>query len=216
MLRAALAYVDNGWPIVPGATPYGSSRRRTTVHCAGRPVSLACSCGREDCWSPAAHPRDPDWPRQVITDPADVHHWWGTASATVPNIVLVCGEVFDAWSVPRQIGVRALDLLPDDIAPFLPVAVTPAQRWHLFTTAVMPDETPQLPPGSDVLHLGAGQFVPAPPSTRGALGHDTWLVEQRRRRLPPWPPVLAALTRAAERLEQGQQRRLARERTTRR
>jgi hypothetical protein len=135
----------------------------------------------------------------------------------MPNIVLVCGEVFDAWSVPREIGVRALDLLPDDIAPFVPVAVTPTQRWHLFTTAVMPDETPQLPTGQDyLLHLGAGQFVPAPPSTRGALGHDTWLAEQRRRRLPPWPPVLAALTRAAERLEQGQQRRIARERAARR
>jgi hypothetical protein len=216
MLRAALAYVEAGWPIVPGATPYGSSRRRTTVHCGGRPVSLACSCGREDCWSPAAHPRDQDWLRQVITDPADVHHCWGTTAVTVPNIVLVCGEVFDAWSVPREIGVRAMDLLPDDIAPFVPIAMTPTNRWHLFTTAVMPDETPHLPPDQDLLHLGAGQFVPAPPSTRGALGHDSWLAEQRRRRLPPWPPVLAALTKAAEQLQQRQHRRQARKRATRR
>ena len=113
-------------------------------------------------------PANHDWLHRVISDPAEVHHWWGTASTTVPNIVLVCGEVFDAWSVPRELGARALDLLPDDIAPFVPIAVTPAQRWHLFTTAVMPDETPHLPPDHDVLHLGAGQFVPALPSTRGA------------------------------------------------
>jgi hypothetical protein len=215
MLRAALAYIEAGWPIVPGATPYGSSRRRAKVQCAARPVPVSCSCERPECWSPAAHPRDPDWLRQVITDPADVHHWWGTASVAVPNIVLVCGEVFDAWSVPRQVGSRALDLLPDDIAPFVPVAMTPTDRWHLFTTAVMPDQTPHLSLDQDLLHLGAGQFVPAPPSTRGALGHDTWLAEQRRRRLPPWPPVLAALTRAAEQLEQ-RHRRHVRERATRR
>ncbi len=44
MLRAALTYVQAGWPIVPGATPYGSSRRRTTVQCAARPVPVAASC----------------------------------------------------------------------------------------------------------------------------------------------------------------------------
>jgi hypothetical protein len=216
MLRAALAYVEAGWPIVPGATPYGSSRFTTKVQRAARPVPVACSCQRPECWSPAAHPRDHDWLHHIITDPADVHHWWGSSSTAAPNIVLVCGDAFDAWSVPRELGIRALDLLPDDIAPFVPIAVTPTDRWHLFTTAVMPDETPHLPPGSDVLHLGAGQFVPAPPSTRGALGHDTWLAEQRRRRLPPWPPILAALTRAAEQREQRQHRRHARERTIRR
>jgi hypothetical protein len=66
-------------------------------------------------------------------------------SVTVPNILLVCGEVFDAWPVPRQVGSRALDLLPDDIAPFVPVAMTPTDRWHLFTTAVMPRAGPIRP-----------------------------------------------------------------------
>jgi hypothetical protein len=200
LLRAALTYVQAGWPIVPGATPYGSSRRRTTVQCAARPVPVACSCGRAECWSPAAHPRDHDWLHQVITDPADVRFWWGSDAVTVPNIVLVCGDTFDTWSVPHAVGSRALDLLPDDIAPFVPISMTPTERWHLFTAPVMPDETPHVPSGRDVLHLGAGQFVPAPPSTRGALGHDTWLAEQRRHRLPPWPPIAAALTKAAEQL----------------
>jgi hypothetical protein len=138
----------------------------------------------------------------VITEPADVRFWWGAQSGSAPNIVLVCGDSFDAWSVPHAVGSRALDLLPDDIAPFVPIAMTPTERWHLFTVPATPDETPPIPTGLDVLHLGAGQFVPAPPSTRGALGHDTWLAEQRRRRLPPWPPVAAALVRAAEQLRQ--------------
>ena len=170
--------------------------------------------GQADCWSPAAHPRDEDWLRQVITDPTDVWALWGSQSVSVPNIVLVCGYTFDAWSVPHAIGVRGLDRLPDEIAPFVPVAKTPTGRWHLFTAPVLPDETqtPRIPPDLDILHLGAGQFVPAPPSTRGALGHDTWLAEQRRSRLPAWLPVAAALTKAGEQL---QHRQITRERTTR-
>jgi hypothetical protein len=139
MLQAALTYVQAGWPIVPGATPYGSSRRRTKVQCAARPVPVACSCGRPECWSLAAHPRDHDWLHRVTTDPADVRLWWGSDAVTMPNIVLVCGERFDAWSVPHAVGSRALDLLPDDTAPFVPIAMTPTERWHLFTAPVMPD-----------------------------------------------------------------------------
>jgi len=168
-------------------------------------------CGRPECWSPAAHPQDHDWLHRVIIDPADVQFWWGSDAVTVPNIVLVCGDTFDAWSVPRQVGSRALDLLPDDIAPFVPIAMAPTERWHLFTAPVMPDETAQVPPGPDVLHLGASQFVPAPPSTRGAPRPRH--LARRRRRLPPWPPIAAALTRAAEQLHH---RRITRERATRR
>ena len=213
LLRAALTYVEAGWPIVPGATPYGSSRRRTKVQCAAGPVPVACSCGQADCWSPAAHPRDEDWLRQVITDPAEVWAQWGIESASVPNIVLVCGSAFDAWSVPHAVGSRALDLLPDEIAPFVPIATTPTGRWHLFTSPATLNQTPRIPPGLDVVHLGAGQYVPAPPSSRGALGHDTWLAEQRRRRLPAWPSVVAALIRAIELL---QRRELLRRRVAKR
>ncbi len=204
MLQAALSYVEAGWPIVPGATPYGLTRRRALVHCAGRPVPIACSCGREDCWSPAAHPRDPDWAHRVLHDSAEVVQEWGRQTAMVPNIVLVCGSVFDAWSVPREVGARALDLLADDIAPFVPIAVTPTGQWHLFTSPATPNQIVKLPHDLDVVHLGPGQYVPAPPSTRGALGHDIWLAEQRRRSLPHSPPIIAALTQAAEQLQRRQ------------
>jgi hypothetical protein len=84
------------------------------------------------------------------------------------------------------------------------LALAPTGRWHLFTTPAILNQAPQLPPEPDLVHLSTGQYVPAPPSTRGALGHDTWLAEQRRRRLPPWPPVVTALTRAAEQLQHRQ------------
>ena len=41
LLRAALTYVEAGWPIVPGATPYGLTRRRVLVQC----VAGTGACG---------------------------------------------------------------------------------------------------------------------------------------------------------------------------
>jgi hypothetical protein len=112
MLDAALSYVDAGWPFVPGVTASG----------------LGCSCGRSDCRSPAAHPREQKWQGSVITDPALVA---------------------------------------------------------------------QIMPGLDVQHRGAGEFVPAPPSTRGARGDDVWLIRPGGGQLMPCEPVVATLVQVA-------------------
>jgi hypothetical protein len=207
MLRAALAYVDAGWPVVPGVTPYGPQQGRVRVSGGVGSLRAGCSCGRPYCGSPAGHPLDPDWPRHIVTTPADVRFWWGNETGQVPNIVLVCGDAFDAWSVPRAVGYRALDLLPDEIARSVPVAMTPTERWHLFTTPALPDELPNIPTGVDVEHLGAGHYVPAPPSTRGPHGHDSWLTPQLGRRLPHWPTIAAALIQAAQLAEHDRHRR---------
>jgi hypothetical protein len=180
-----------------GATPYGV-RRRVRVDGPLGPVAVACSCDGGYCMSPAAHPIDPHWQRHVITTAAEVRLWWAGRSGMVPNIVLACGAAFHVWSVPRVIGSRALDLLPDNLALATPVAVTPTGRWHLFTAPRgTPEELPQFPARLDMLHMGAGNSVPAPPSTRGALGHDLWLREPLTR-LAPCGLVAAALMRAAQ------------------
>jgi hypothetical protein len=48
--------------------------------------------------------------------------------------------------------------------------------------------------------LGAGCFVPAPPSDRGPAGRDRWLIAPRHHRLPAGWTVAAALILAAERV----------------
>ncbi len=196
MLRAAQGYVESGWPVVPGATPYGGRRRIRVTGPAG-PVWVGCSCDSGYCMSPAAHPLDPHWQRHVITTAADVRWWWSARSGVLPNILLVCGAGFHVWSVPRAVGSRAMDSLPAELALATPVAATPTGRWHLFTAAsAEPEELPPIPAHLDVLHLGSGRAVPAPPSTRGALGHDMWLREPRAG-LPPCRLVAAALILAA-------------------
>jgi hypothetical protein len=196
MLRAALAYVDAGWPIVPGATPYGSSvRRRVRIAGPAGPVWVGCSCGSLFCAEPAAHPIDPDWQEHQITSPADVRWWWSVRSGVLPNIVLVCGPAFHVWSMPRSVGVRVVEtLLSEGMEGAVPVAATPSGWWHLFCSPeTAPEELPSLPAGLGVVHLGNGHAVAAPPSTRGALGHDMWLREPVKRSLPPCSVVVAAL-----------------------
>jgi hypothetical protein len=178
---AALAYVAAGWPFVPGVTVSG----------------LGCSCGRVECGSSAAH-RDERWQYGVIAVPELVWLWWGGESGDAPNIMLVCGTVFDVWSVPHLVGAGALDVLFDSgLAPSVPVAMTPTERMHLFTAPASPGDVAQILPGMDVQHRGAGEFVPAPPSSRGAHGDDVWVIKPGGPLLP-CEPVLAALTGVAE------------------
>ena len=208
MLRAALGYVGSGWPVVPGATPYGARRRRMRVDGPSGPVWVGCSCDGGYCMSPAAHPIDPHWQQHVITTAADVRWWWSGRAGVLPNIVLVCGAAFDVWSVPRAVGSLALDLLPDEIALDTPVAITPTGRWHLFTAPrAAPGDMPPIPAGLDVIHLGRGSAVPAPPSTRGALGHDLWLRAPSTSRLAPCGQVAATLIRATHQIQTTRARR---------
>jgi hypothetical protein len=202
MLRAALTYVDAGWPIVPGTTPYGSSRRRIRITGPTGPVWVGCSCDSQYCMAPAAHPIDPHWQQHQITKAADARWWWSARSATtLPNIVLVCGPAFHVWSMPRGIGARVLDTLPEKAAAMVPVAATPTGWWHLFCApeATTPEQLPPVPAGFGVVHLGDGSAVTAPPSTRGALGHDMWLREPiPRQRLAPCSVIAPALHRFVE------------------
>ena len=111
MLRAAVGYVESGWPVVPGATPYGG-RQRIRITGAAGPVWVGCSCDSRYCTSPAAHPVDPHWQRHAITTAAEARWWWSGRSGVLPNILLVCGTGFHVWSVPRAVGVGAAGAVP--------------------------------------------------------------------------------------------------------
>src|SRR5205823_10307778 len=103
------------------------------------------------------------WQRHLITSTAEAVWWWSGRSGALPNILLACGTTFDVWSVPRAVGSRAVELLPDDLVPRTPVALTPTGRWHLFTAPrAAAEELPPITSGLDVAHLGAGHAVTAP------------------------------------------------------
>src|SRR5262249_6001623 len=179
--------------------PYGLSRRRIRITGPAGPVWVGCSCGSQYCMAPAAHPIDPHWQQHQITTPEDARWWWSARFGTSPNIVLVCGPPFHVWSMPRAIGARVLDMLPEKVAGAIPVAATPTGWWRLFCVPqATPEELPPVPAGFGVVHLGDGSAVTAPPSTRGALGHDMWLREPiPRQRLAPCSVIAPTLHRVA-------------------
>ena len=59
-LAAALRYVRWGWAVFP----------------CHEPVHGQCSCGHDDCASPAKHPRTRRGLHDATTDPAPVTDWW--------------------------------------------------------------------------------------------------------------------------------------------
>jgi hypothetical protein len=151
-----------------------------------------------ECFSPAAHPLSPDWREQHVVTEQAARFWWDHKRGPVPNIVLCCGESFDVWSVLAKVGSAALSLADAGAAPWAPVAITPVGRWYFFTAPELDQPALSAPPGLDVVRLGAGCFVPAPPSDRAPTGRDRWLVRPRHR-LPAGWAVAAALILAAER-----------------
>jgi hypothetical protein len=110
--------------------------------------------------------------------------------------VLCCGDAFEVWAAPAHIGSRALELMDTGIAPPAPVAATPTGQWHFFAAPDLAGRPLPVPGGLGVTRLGAGCWVPAPPSHRGPAGRDRWLVPPRHR-LPDAPALAAALILAA-------------------
>jgi len=81
MLEAALSYAERGWPVFPCHTN----------------SSEACSCGKQDCSSPAKHPRVAKGVLAATTDVSQIRKWWklwpdaniGIATGAKSGIVVI-------------------------------------------------------------------------------------------------------------------------------
>ncbi|MFV0133420.1 bifunctional DNA primase/polymerase [Streptomyces sp. HMX87] len=154
-----------GWDVVPGA----------------RAAAGVCSCGRGDCRAPGAHPLDfaPEVPAGSTLD--EVTRAW----AEVPGaaVMLPVGRTFDVIEVAESAGRGALARLERMGLPLGPVAVTPQGRAHFFVAPGAAAELPRLlyrmgwdtPAALDLVGLGPGAYVTAPPSDRGGRGPVRWL-----------------------------------------
>ncbi|MGC0329270.1 hypothetical protein RKD23_002260 [Streptomyces sp. SAI-170] len=153
-----------GWAVVPGA----------------RAAAGACSCGRDDCPAPGAHPLDfaPEVRAGATLDEA-TGAWAEFPGAAV---MLPVGRTFDVIEVAEAAGRRALVRLERMGLPLGPVAATPDGRAHFLVAPGAAAELPALlyrmgwdDPGLDLRGLGAGDFITAPPSDRAGLGPVSWL-----------------------------------------
>lgn len=138
-----------------------------------------CSCGEVACPAPGAHPVRDDWPTQATGSATVARRMW----AKQPNasILLPTGRTFDAIDVPETAGFLALARMERMELTLGPVTCTPDRRMQFLVlpgaAAKVPDLVRKLgwPPAAlDLVTLGEGGYVAAPPTRFGASGAVQW------------------------------------------
>jgi hypothetical protein len=138
-----------------------------------------CSCGEPACALPGAHPTREDWPTQATGSATVARRLW--SEEPTASILLPTGRTFDAIEVPETAGFLALARMERMGLTLGPVTCAPDRRMHFFVlpgaAAKVPDLVRKLgwPPASlDLVALGEGAYVAAPPTRFGSGGAVQW------------------------------------------
>jgi hypothetical protein len=138
-----------------------------------------CSCGEATCPTPGAHATREDWATQATGSATAARRMWSKQ----PNasILLPTGRTFDAIDVPETAGFLALARMERMELTLGPVTCTPDRRMHFFVLPGAAVKVPDLvrrlgwPPASlDLVTLGEGSYVAAPPTRFGSRGAVQW------------------------------------------
>ena len=197
-LDAALDYATRGWRVVPLHAPRSDD---------------TCSCERDDCASPAKHPRTTHGLHDSTLDKAKIRAWWKRwpqANVGIVTGVSSCLVVLDVD--PAHGGEASLDRLEDRHGelPTTARAFTGGEGFHyLFAHpggTIRNNAGTKLGDGLDI--RGDGGYIVAPPSRHItgneykwlALGADIpampdWLLERLRDPEPPARPAAPAALR---------------------
>jgi hypothetical protein len=192
LLAAALEYVeDRHWEVA-----LGTSARRVEG-------GWACSCGNAGCPAMGAHPAHRDWQRRISGQPSKAHEWWSAWPDA--SVLLPTGRAFDVLEVSEWAGCLGLARMERAGVTVGPVAAIPSRRMYFF---VLPNARAKavkllaaLGWGSarlDLVFRGAGDYIVAPPSRMGALGHAQWVRRpaETNRWMPDVEELLAPLAYA--------------------
>ncbi|MFG2264831.1 bifunctional DNA primase/polymerase [Streptomyces sp. NPDC048720] len=168
LLETAVRYAEERhWDVFPGTwlEPVGGGER--------------CSCGDASCPAPGAHPARPDWAGQATGSATVVRRMWQQQPAA--SVLLPTGLTFDAVSVPESAGFLALARMQRMELTLGPVTLTPDRRMQFF---VLPGATAKVPglvrtlgwslASLDLVALGEGDYVAAPPTRFGSRGAVQW------------------------------------------
>lgn len=138
-----------------------------------------CSCDDIQCAAPGAHPARPDWATQATGSATVARRLWSKQPRA--SILLPTGRTFDAIDVPETAGFLALARMERMELTLGPVTCTPDRRMQFFVlpgaTLKVPDLVRKLgwPPASlDLVALGEGGYVAAPPTRFGSQGAVQW------------------------------------------
>ncbi|MCF4138904.1 bifunctional DNA primase/polymerase [Streptomyces sp. Tue 6430] len=168
LLETAVRYTEERhWDVVPGTwweAVDGTQR---------------CSCDDAACPAPGAHPARPDWATQATGSATVARRMWQQRPDA--SILLPTGRTFDAISVPETAGFLALARMERMKSALGPVTSAPDRRMHFFvlpgTAAKVPDLVRALgwtPSSLDLVALGEGAYVAAPPTRFGSRGAVQW------------------------------------------
>lgn len=138
-----------------------------------------CSCGDAACTTPGSHPAREDWATQATGSATVARRLWNKQPKS--SILLPTGRTFDAIDVPETAGFLALARMERMELTLGPVTCTPDRRMQFFVlpgaAAKVPDLVRKLgwPPAAiDLVALGEGAYVAAPPTRFGASGAVQW------------------------------------------
>lgn len=168
LLEAAVRYAEERhWDVFPGTwlVAVGGEQR--------------CSCEDPACPAPGAHPEQDDWASQVTGSATVTRRMWERRPTA--SILLPTGRTFDVLSVPETAGFLALARMRRLGVTPGPVALTPDRRMRFFVLpgaeAKVPDLVRRLgwsPAALDLVPLGEGGYVAAPPTRFGSRGAAQW------------------------------------------
>lgn len=161
----AAAYAGHGWPVLPLHSPSDAA--------------TGCDCRKDNCPTPAKHPRTMHGVLDATTDLDLVARWWsmwphaniGIATGMVSGLVVIDID-------PRNGAMDTLAKLADELRTFTRTAqvLTQSGGWHLYyghPGGKVVSRSNALGPGIDI--KGDGGYVVAPPS-QGVEGPYVWQV----------------------------------------
>ncbi|MFI9646681.1 bifunctional DNA primase/polymerase [Streptomyces sp. NPDC052040] len=138
-----------------------------------------CSCGLPGCPAPGAHPADDDWATRATGSAAAVRRMWAERPAAA--VLLPTGRTFDAIEVPETAGFLALARLERMERALGPVTLSPDRRMRFLVLPGAAAKVPGLvralgwsPSSLDLVTLGEGGYLAAPPTRFGSRGAVQW------------------------------------------
>lgn len=182
LLAAALAYRATGWPVLP-------------LHAW---VDERCTCGRDDCTSPAKHPRLHNGLHGASADEDTIVGWWRRWPTA--NVGLRTGVAFDVLDVDGQEGQESI--LAAGNLPCVPESFTGGGGNHLLFLPTGSGNRAGILPKVD--WRGQNGYIVAPPSLHASGKLYEWH-EPPETPLQPVPDWLLTLVQPVPHTERPSQ-----------